>query len=224
MSAVGESHEDRRRSFRTDVHGCALVHGPGGAACRAVVLDLCLGGVRVLELGREVALPPGCEVIVELECAGAGWVSQRGVVVRREGGEVAIRFHALAPDVEDLIEDEVLGAVEAEKWPRAVIVDLDEARRERIAEALRGAGCCAMPVTTPLEALALIERSRNHVAAVVLADHLTQTQADDLVAFLRASHPEVCVAAARTLCDGDAIEARAVRELVERLRQRKIFK
>lgn len=194
MQPPPEPHSDRRHSFRADVHGCAIVHGPGGAS-RCVVVDLCLGGVRLLELVRGASdLVPGAEVTCELEIAGQGWVVQRGRVLRHEQGELAIAFEGLSPEVEDVIEEEVLCALEARRAPRVVVVDRSEARRHRIAEALRENGCCSLEAATPLEAVDLIEQSRTHVSAVVVAETLTQTQADELIAFVFESHPDVKVA------------------------------
>ena len=201
---------NRRQSYRAGVHGCAIVHAKG-LGLRCEVVDLCLGGVRLIQLALEdPRLAAGTEVAVELECAGAGWVTQRGVVIRHKDHELVVRFHALAPEVEDLIEDEILGAVEAERWPRVVVVDRSAPRRQQVAEALRQLGCCSLEAATPLEALELIERSRNHVCAVALSESLTQTQADELIEYLHESHPDVAVA---------RIEEGAVRELAGKLRK-----
>src|SRR5688572_23817182 len=125
-----ELQNNRRRSYRAEVHGCAVVHSPDGTARRCVVVDLSLGGVRLIELlPDQPVLAAERDVVVELECSGAGWVAQRGRVIRHAKGELAVRFLALKPDVEDLIEDEVLGALEAQRVPRVVVVDLDAARR-----------------------------------------------------------------------------------------------
>jgi CheY-like chemotaxis protein len=230
-----EPHGNRRRAYRAGVHGCAIVHAPGDTALRGIIIDLGLGGVRLLELVRdEPGLVAGAEVTIELECAGAGWVAQRGRVIRHGDGELAIRFHALSPEVEDLIEDEVLGDVEAQRAPRVVVVDRAAQRRHRVAEALRDAGCSPLEAATPLEAVDIVERSRNHVCAVALSENLTQTQADDLVRFLAEAHPEVQVAliadrqagepkprwpvAAVIAVEGDRPVSGPVRALVARLR------
>jgi len=206
---------NRRRSYRAGVHGRAIVHAAGGVALRADVVDLGLGGVRLVETAADAApLADGAEVAVELECAGAGWVAQRGRVIRHQHGELVVRFHALRPEVEDLIEDEVLGAVEAERAPRVVVVDCTPERRHQVAAALRGLGCCSLEAATPLEAIELIERSRLHVCAVALAECLTQTQADEIVQYLHDSHPEVVIARIR---DGEDPVAGAVGELARRL-------
>jgi CheY-like chemotaxis protein len=192
MPASIEMQPNRRRSFRAGVHGSAVIHAPGGIASRGVIADIGLGGVRVTDLvGDEPAIDPGTAVTVELECVGTGWVAQKGRVIRHHRRELAILFEALAPEVEDLIEDEVLGAVEALREPRVVVVDRCVERRARIAEHLRHCGCQAIEVSTPLEAVEEIERSRNHVAAVALSLDLTQTNPEDMYRYISESHPEV---------------------------------
>jgi hypothetical protein len=180
---------NRRRSFRAEVDGCAIVHAPGGISMRCRVADLGLGGVRLH--ADETDLASGLGVTLELECAGAGWVVQRGRVVRHDGGQIAVVFDELAPEVQQLIADEMLGAVEALQVPRVVIVDRAAERRRRLAGVLREQGCCSLEAATPLEAVALVERSRNHVRAVMVAETLTQTQADELLEFLADAHPNI---------------------------------
>jgi len=206
-----DTEHDRRRWYRAGVHGCAVIHAQGGTASHGVIADLGLGGMRVVEVGEEETLEPGSEVVVEIECAGAGWVAQRGRVLRKHRHELAIIFHALAPEVEDLIEDEMLGAVEAERAPCVVVVDRAPERRERVAGKLRALGCHCLPVATPLEAVEEIERSRNHVRAVALSVDLTQTNPEDFVRYLAETHPSVRIATLEG--DGD----RAVRELGDAL-------
>jgi hypothetical protein len=190
-----EGRANRRRSYRAGVHGCAIVHAPHGVAPHCVVIDLGLGGVRLVQLGDgDAPLADDTPVAVELECAGAGWVVQRGRVLRHRGRELVIRFDALAPEVEDLIEEEILGAVEAERSPRIVVVDGEEARRHRVADALRTRGFCALEAATPLEAIELVECSKNHVRAVALSSSLTQTQACELIEYLEDEHPEILIA------------------------------
>ena len=209
---MGEApRANRRRSYRAGVHGCAIVHAPNDIALRCEVIDLSLGGVRLAQMvADDPRIPPGSEVSVELECAGAGWVLQRGVVARHRRAVLVVEFYALSAEVEDLIEDEILGAVEAEVAPRVVVVDGAAIRRHRFAEALRRLGCCSLEAATPLEAIELVECSRNHVAAVALSESLTQTQADELVEYLHDAHPEVTVA---------RIEDGAVQKLARRLRK-----
>jgi hypothetical protein len=193
MNSGTQNHGNRRRSFRAEVDGCAIVHAPGGVAVRCRVADIGLGGVRLVEPHHEPDVRAGVEVTLELECAGAGWVVQRGRVIRHENGQIAIVFDKLAPEVEDLIEDEVLGAVEAARTPRVVVVDPSPERRRAVAASVRENGCLPLEAATPLEAVSMVERSRNHVRVVMVAETLTQTQRDELLEFLAEAHPTIQV-------------------------------
>lgn len=185
---------DRRRHFRAGVCGGAVVHGRG-VSLRGQITNLSLGGA-LIELVREPDETPELdhEIIVELEIGGSGWVAQRGHVRRCSKREVAIAFGAVGPDVEDVIEDEVVAAVEARRSPRVVVVDPRPERRQQVAEKLRARGCTSIEAATPLEAIALVEQPRNHVAAVAMAETLTQTGPHELVDYLSESNPNIKLA------------------------------
>ncbi|HTJ44250.1 MAG TPA: PilZ domain-containing protein [Kofleriaceae bacterium] len=188
----GAPHEnDRRRHFRAGVSGGAVVHGRGGTM-RGHIRDLSLGGA-LIELHHDPSEDED-DVLVELEIGTSGWVAQRGQVARRSARHVAIAFGTVPPDVEDVIEDEVVAAVEARKSPRVVVCDPREDRRHQLAEKLRAAGTTPIEARTPLEAIALVEQQRNHVVAVAMADTLTQTGPHELVDYLSESNPHIRIA------------------------------
>jgi CheY-like chemotaxis protein len=187
------SSSDRRRHFRAGVHGGAVVHGRG-ITKRGQITNLSLGGA-LIDLGEgSHEIPLDHEVVVELEIGGSGWVAQRGHVRRREARLVAVVWGPITPDIEDVIEDEVVAAMEARRSPRVVVVDPREDRRHAVAEKLRAAGCTSIEAATPLEAIALVEQSRNHVVAVAMAETLTQTGPHELVEFLSESNPNIQIA------------------------------
>jgi hypothetical protein len=197
-------HENRRRHYRAKVTGRAVIRGrdgqgrEGSGTVRCEIDNLSLGGVAlrpIAPLGSELReLVEGHGVAVELQVDGAGWVLQRGQVQRCDGRAVVIVFAEVSPELEDLIEDEVLAAVEAERSPRVVVVDRSEDRRRQVAAALHEVGCCPLEASTPLEAIELIEKSRTHVAAAAVAESLTQTGGQELVHFIHESHPEIKLA------------------------------
>lgn len=76
-----------------------------------------------------------------------------------------------------------------------VVVDPEETRRRRLAQAVRHAGARPLVVATPLEAIALVEAADEPIAAVAIAVSLeTQTRGDELARFLATEHPEVRLA------------------------------
>jgi hypothetical protein len=191
-------HENRRRHYRAKVTGRAVIHGADGnrrdGTVRCEIDNLSLGGVALRPTGEPHDLIEGNTVAVELQVDGAGWVVQRGQVQRCGERAVVISFAEVSPELEDLIEDEVLAAVEAERSPRVVVVDRSEDRRRQVAAALHEVGCCPLEASTPLEAIELIEQSRTHVAAAAVAQSLTQTGGQELVHFIHESHPEIKLA------------------------------
>ena len=184
---------DRRRHFRAGISGGAVVHGQGHSV-RGHITNLSLGGalIQLADGTHDVDLDH--DVTVELELGGSGWVSQKGRVRRRTDGQLAIEFARLGPDIEDVIEDEVAAAQDAHRSPRVVVCDPREERRHEIAEKLRVHGYTSIEAATPLEAIALVEQPRNHVAAVAVAETLTQTGPHELVEFLTESNPHIKLA------------------------------
>ena len=106
--------------------------------------------------------------------------------------EVAVAFTEMRPHVEDLIEDELLAAAEARHQPRVLVVDAEPRRRKRVSQQLRAAGCVSLEAATPLEAIAMVEEPRNHVAAIAVTDSVRD--AAPLVAFLTDSNPGIPIA------------------------------
>ena len=189
-----DAGEERRRHFRAEIEAGAVIHA-ARVALRGRIVDLSLGGVRVRRTDDTVAFPSaGAAAMVELELGDGGWISQDGRVQRCERDEIVIAFARLAPEVEDVIEDEVLAAIEASQRPRMIVVDPSAERRRRVADALRVAGCDSYEAATPLEAIDLVERPRNRIRGVAVAENLTQTGSDELCDFFAESNPHIKLA------------------------------
>ncbi len=192
MGTRDHSPSDRRRFYREAIYGGAVMH-VDGVALRGQISNLSLGGA-LISLGEHVPHRPGLDhdVRVELEIGGHGWVTQRARVRRTSTKEVAVAFMEIKPNVEDLIEDELLAAVEARNRPRVLVVDAEPKRRRRVSEQLHAAGCVSLEAATPLEAIAMVEEPRNHVAAIAVSD--TVRDAHPLVAYLTDSNPGIPIA------------------------------
>jgi len=78
--------------------------------------------------------------------------------------------------------------------PLVVVVDHEDTRRSRMATSVRHAGARPIVVDTPLEAIALVESGDWQVAAVAVAEHLTQTEGSELAEYLAEMHPELALA------------------------------
>lgn len=189
-----DSGSDRRRHFRAQVAASAVVHA-SRIALRGRVVDLSLGGVRVRRADDAVPCPAfGTPAMIELELGKIGWVAQDGWIQRSTIDEIVIAFDKLAPQIEDLIEEEVLAAIEAHRRPRMVVVDPSPERRSRVSQKLRDAGCDSYEASTPLEAIDLVERPHNHITGIAVAETLTQTGGDELMEFFAETNPGIRLA------------------------------
>lgn len=188
------AQRDRRDSGRVQSTGTAVVHGSFAAHGR--ILDLAIGGVSLL-IDHAAPLPDiGAPVRLDVRLDGAGrWLLLSGSVARvearRSGAVLVIELAVVPPDFEDLVQGELLSALECAHVPRVLLVDGARGRRELVAAAFRAIGYQVIEVNSPLEAIVEIDQSRLHLWAVVIADTKLASQADDLRAFLGETHPEV---------------------------------
>lgn len=194
MTDRRRADSERRRHYRAQVAASAVVHA-SRIALRGRVVDLSLGGVRVRRSDDDVPCPSfGTPAMIELELGRSGWVAQDGWIQRSTIDEIVIAFDRLAPQIEDLIEEEVLAAIEANRRPRMVVVDPAPERRQRMAAKLREAGCDSFEASTPLEAIDLVERPHNHITGIAVAETLTQTGSDELMDFFAETNPGIRLA------------------------------
>jgi len=192
------SFDERRHSQRIDVSGNAVVHGPV-SVMRCEIVDLSTGGALLRPVGNGAAAPlPGVGVTVDLhlDAADTGWFTLRAVVHRSgvAGGAFAVEFGDVTAEFEDLVEDEVLAALEAARILRVIVVDPIDRRRQRLATELRRAGCSPFEVSTPLDAIGLIDQSQMHFSFALVAEQLLNTEGRDLMGFLAVTHPQVHLA------------------------------
>ena len=183
-----------RHGGRVQSSGTVIVHGPFAAHGR--IIDLAIGGLSLL-VDDAAALPGvGNTVRLDVRLDGLGrWLHLIGSVARVDarGSAVALVLELLAvpPDFEDLVQDELLSALECSQCPRILLVDVARGRRELVAAAFRATGCDVIEASSPLEAISEIDQSRVHLWAVVIADTEIASHADDLRTFLRETYPGV---------------------------------
>lgn len=198
-----EDRQERRRHYRAGMESGAVIHA-SRVAIKGRIVDLSLGGVRVRRTDDQAPCPaPGTGVMIEMEIGVRGWIAVDGIIRRCSIDELVIRFAPLAAEVEDVIEDEVLAAIEATRRPRMIVVDRHADRRRRVADKLRAAGCESYEASTPLEAIDLLERPRSHIKGVAVAETLTQTGADEFCDFVGQTNPRIKLALiTETLAEG----------------------
>lgn len=183
-----------RHSGRVQSTGTVIVHGP--FATHGRIIDLSIGGLSLL-VDDAAALPDvGSTVRLDVRLDGLGrWLHLIGSVMRVDarGSAVALVIELLAipPDFEDLVQDELLSALECSQVPRILLVDVEFGRRELVAAAFRATGCDVIQASSPLEAISEIDQSPVHLRAVVIADTVIASHADHLRTFLRETYPGV---------------------------------
>jgi CheY-like chemotaxis protein len=204
---------ERRHHLRADTELGARLHA-AGTVVRGKSVDLSRGGVRIRRLDEHVPCPAvGTAALIELELGPNGWIAQDGRVVRCDFCDFAIAFDPVAEAVARLIDEEVRSVLASISRPRLLVVDPSAARRHHIAEKLRAAGCDPYEAATPLEAIDLIERPSNHIAGVAVAEHLTQTDGEELCEFVAETNPGIRLAViADALSTADAPRSRRTTE------------
>lgn len=204
---------ERRRHLRADTELGARLHA-AGTIVRGKSVDLSRGGVRIRRLDEAGPCPAvGTAALIELELGPSGWIAQDGRVVRCDFSDLAVAFDPMADAVARLIDEEIRAVLAAASRPRLLVVDPSPARRHHIAEKLRAAGCDPYEAATPLEAIDLIERPSSHIAGVAVAEHLTQTDGEELCEFVAETNPGIRLAViADALSAADPPRARRTTE------------
>ena len=193
---MGHGCHERRKSGRVDASGTAVVHGP--VAARGRILDLSIGGISVA-IQRDAWLPPvGARVRVDICLDGRGrWLHVAGCLARidprRSATVLAIELLVVPRDFEDLVQDELLSALEYSHQPQVVLVDAARGRRELVADLLRSIGGHVLEVSTALEAIVVVDQTRLHLSSVVIAETEVASRAEELGEFLRDMYPRVPV-------------------------------
>jgi len=185
---------ERRHSGRVTSTGTAIVHGPCAAHGR--IIDLAIGGLSLLVDDAAAAPAIGACVRLDVRLDGLGhWLHMIGSVVRVDarGSAVAlvIELVVVPAEFEDLVQDELLNALECSQFPQILLVDAARGRRELVAAAYRATGWHVIEVSSPLEAISEIDQSRLHLWAVVIADTEIASHADELRTFLGEAYPRV---------------------------------
>jgi CheY-like chemotaxis protein len=187
---------DRRRTFRVNVHGLALLWHGERIAGRYSLADLSIGGCLLrdgprCELGEEYGLV--------LDLPEEGDLRLTAKVVRQRnsdlgGRELGLQFLTPAAGLEDRIHDLVIQLLERERPPsrgRVLVVDMDAVRRTDAGESLRRLGHEVLEATTPLEAVWELENGPMDIHTVLVARSLGGSDGRDLLKFIGARYAGV---------------------------------
>jgi len=191
MHPVTSQFRDRRRSHRFPIRAAASVRTPSGFASTYAVDDMSRDGA--LLRGGPV-LSRGSSLAAVIRRVGCSPMSVSARVVRHLGTNSerprwAIRFWELSDEAEDAIRD-LTTDVLAES-PAILVVDRSRAAREELAADIRAAGLLPLSVSTPLEAISLLERHGDRVDSVVVGRNSDPELWLGLLEFVGREYPTV---------------------------------
>lgn len=191
----GARYHERRHGGRVASSGTAVVRA-GALSMRARIVDLAAGGICVLAdttAASSLLVGTHVQLDIRVDGVGGGWLHLLGRIERVDARALAsaivIELDAVPPDFEDLVQDELLAALECAQTPHVLVVDADRCRRDLVASAFRDTGCHVIEATSPLEAIIALDESKLHPWAVVIAETDFDLRADELRSFLREAYP-----------------------------------
>lgn len=209
---------ERRLSGRVTASGSVHVCGRALNLVGRVV-DLSYGGVRVQVArgAKHVASGTPVRVSIRLDGSRSKWLHLDGAVRRIDERSFAVVFRNRLAELDEVIQNELVAALEADRIPEVMIVDAETARRELVASAFRAAGCRVTETHTALNAIHALEESRTWMLAI--AD-TKSSDADELRRHVREAFPRVSRIAigsrnAKISLDGNLDVAKQIVALVE---------
>ena len=154
------------------------------------VIDLSSGGVRVQVArgGKHLASGTPVRVSIRLDGSRSKWLHLDGGVRRIDERHFAVMFRNRLPELDDVVQSELVAALEAHQIPEVMIVDGEAARRDLVASAFRAAGCRVTETQTALGAIHALDESRTWMLAI--AD-TKSSDADELRRHVRDAFPLV---------------------------------
>jgi CheY-like chemotaxis protein len=195
MGTESEFPENRRHS-RSEVVATAVVFTPGQMHGTFLVQDLSAGGACLM--GHLDAMP-GMKLNLLLHFHGKPPFSVSAVVVRHDAlgptrERTAVNFIHLTAEQEDTIQEAIVAALERERARMAatvLVISADDASRGALEHDLRTLGHEAVGVSTPLEALAWLERPGGRIATIVVDVSPGAAQGLDVLDFVGENHPRI---------------------------------
>jgi CheY-like chemotaxis protein len=196
MSSQLPHNDNRRRHGRREVTATAMVFSPRRLHGSFLVQDLSAGGACLI--GR-VGAPPGTRLTLLLQFPGKVPLPVLATVVRHDSlgstrARTAVTFLDLHPDHEDAIQEAIAATLERERARLAATVLVlapEDDTRDALEEDLRILGHEPVAVTTPLEALAWLERPGGRIATALIDVSPGATAALDVLEFLGERHPAI---------------------------------
>jgi hypothetical protein len=184
-------HHERRHSGRVSTTGTIMVRARD-VHLHGRIVDVSARGARIAVAGSD-RMVTGTRVALRLRLDGvhARWLHLLGRVARVERDHIAIEFRVVPRDFEDVIQRELVAALERDRVPAVIVVDADSGRRALVASAFRAAGCRVQEAIAALDVVHALDDSRAHPWLLAIADTSPMHTADDLRAYLKLAYPRI---------------------------------
>lgn len=207
MSIETTRRPERRSSVRVKAKGTASLR-TSALEVRGRVADVGRGGLSVIAVPSEAPLP-GASVDVEIrfDVPDATWLQLSGRILRIDGARIALAFESVPTGFDRLIDEALTASYGNDRILSLVIVDAETARRARIAEAFRVAGCAVLDVSTPLEAIVRLGELHFEPDLIAVADTAPALIGDEMRTFIEREHPHAkLVAITDDIVEPDGLE------------------
>jgi CheY-like chemotaxis protein len=190
------SLSENRRHARSEVVATAVVFAAGHMHGTFLVQDLSVGGACLM---GHFTSAPGKRLHLLLQFPGKPPFSVAAEVVRHDTlgptrERTAVTFIGLHAEQEDAIQEAIVAALERERarlLATVLVISADDLSRGALEEDLHALGVEAVTVSTPLEALAWLERPGACIATVVVDVSPGAAQGLDVLDFVGENHPDI---------------------------------
>ncbi len=187
---------ERRRFFRSEVLATAVVFSPDRLHGTYLVTDLSAGGACLIG-GSSLSVGAQIRVMIQLPGKPLGSLAAR--VIRRgptqtAGEHFGVAFVELRAEDEDAIHQALVGELERMRARREATVMMmyhEGNTRDCLERDLRKLGHASIAVSTPLEAIAWLQRPDLKIKTVLVDLAFGPARGVDMLHFLAEHHPEI---------------------------------
>jgi CheY-like chemotaxis protein len=196
MPAPPPRNDNRRRHSRREVMATAMVFSTHKMHGNFLVQDLSAGGACLV---GHLEAPADARLTLLLQFPGKPPFSVTATVVRHDtrgltSARTAVTFVDLTAEQEDVIQEGIATALERERArlaAKVLVLAPPDDSRDTLEQDLRAIGLEAVGVSTPLEALAWLERPGMRVTTVLIDVSPGAGTGLDVLEFLGENYPDI---------------------------------